>query len=276
MNLGFRTVIVGVVNVTPDSFSDGGRNFDPATAVERALQLEREGAGIVEVGGESTRPGSERVSAKEELKRIVPVLEGLAGRLSVPVSVDTYKSQVAEAAIELGASLINDVSALRFDVRIAEIVAAAGAALVLMHMRGEPSTMQRVEPSTDILAEIESDLSAAVALAETRGVARDQLVIDPGVGFGKTPEQNLSIINNLHRFEPLRLPLMIGTSRKAFIGKLTGAPEAERIFGTAATIALAIARGAHIARVHDVKQMVEVARVCDAILSESALGQPSC
>ena len=266
--LGTRTVVVGVLNVTPDSFSDGGQNFDSARAIDRALEMESEGADIIEAGGESTRPGSARISVDEELSRIVPVLRALAGRLRVPIAIDTYKSEVAAAAVALGASVINDVSALRFDPAVADVAAREHAVLVLMHMRGEPATMQKIEPSPDIFAEIESELMAAVRVAESRGVERNQIVLDPGIGFGKTLEQNLAIVNHLDRFESLGLPLMIGTSRKNFIGRLTGRPEGERLLGTAASVAAAILRGAHIIRVHDVKQMVEVARVSDAILKE--------
>jgi dihydropteroate synthase len=265
IRLGERTIVVGVLNVTPDSFSDGGSHFDLSRAVERAAEMEREGADVIEVGGESTRPGATPVPVEEELRRVVPVVESLAGRVGAPIAVDTYKSEVARAAISSGAAIINDVSALRFDPALANVVADSGAALVLMHMRGGPRTMQKMPPSEDIFAEIESDLKAAVELAESSGVNRDQMMIDPGIGFGKTLEQNLSIINNLQRFASLGLPVMIGTSRKSFIGRLTGRPEGERLFGTAASVAVAIMRGAHAIRVHDVKEMAEVARIADAI-----------
>jgi dihydropteroate synthase len=267
ISLGERTIVVGVLNVTPDSFSDGGLNFEPSRAVERALEMESEGADIIEVGGESTRPGSVRLPPRDELARVLPVLRGLAGRLRVPVAIDTYKGEVANAATAEGASIINDVSALRFDPGVADVARRERAALVLMHMRGEPETMQSLKPSADILAEIKSDLDVAIRLAEARGVSPHQLLIDPGIGFGKTLEQNLAIINHLDRFDAFDLPLMIGTSRKSFIGRLTGRVEGERLMGTAASVAAAIIRGAHIIRVHDVKQMVEVARVTDALLS---------
>ncbi len=267
IELGERTVVVGVLNVTPDSFSDGGLSFEPARAIDHALEMENEGADVIEIGGESTRPGASRLSADEELSRVLPVLSGLAGRLRAPIAVDTYKSEVAAAAISGGASIINDVSALRFDPDIADVVAREHSALALMHMRGEPATMQKIEPSLDILAEIESDLGTAIQLAESRGVKRNQIVIDPGIGFGKTLEQNLAIINHLERFRSFDMPVMIGTSRKSFIGRLTGRRERERVFGTAASVAAAIIRGAHIVRVHDVKEMIEVTRVTDALLS---------
>lgn len=265
--LGRRTAVVGVLNITPDSFSDGGVNFDAERAIANGLRMEGEGADIIEVGGESTRPGAAVVSDEEELSRVVPVVRGLARKLRVPISVDTYKSQVARVVIDEGASLLNDVSALRFDQLIADVAARARVPLVLMHMRGEPATMQKIAPSTDIFLEIERDIGAAVTEAERRGVARKQIIFDPGIGFGKTLDQNLAILNLLGRFESLCLPIMIGTSRKSFIGRLTGQPESDRIFGTAASVSSAILRGAHIVRVHDVKEMVEVARVTDAIIN---------
>jgi dihydropteroate synthase len=268
MSLGTRTVVVGVLNITPDSFSDGGQNFELTRAIDRALEMESEGADIIEVGGESTRPGSTRLSVDEELSRVLPVLSKLEGRVRVPIAIDTYKSEVAAAAVAHGASIINDVSALRFDPAVADVAARERAVLVLMHMRGEPATMQKIEPSADIFAEIESDLAAAIQVAESRGVERNQIVIDPGIGFGKTLEQNLAIINHLDRFESLGLPLMIGTSRKTFIGRLTGRPEGERLFGTAASVVVAILRGTHMVRVHDVKELVEVARITDSIAAD--------
>lgn len=266
LQFGERTRVVGVLNVTPDSFSDGGQNFEPERAVERALEMESEGADIVEVGGESTRPGSIRLSADEELARVVPVLDALGKRLRVPVSIDTYKSAVARVAFDLGASLVNDVSALRFDAALAAEAAHAKAALVLMHMRGEPATMQKVEPSGDIFEEITADFTVAIGEAEKRGVGREHIILDPGIGFGKTLEQNLAILNHLDRFAGFDLPLMVGTSRKSFIGRLTGRPESNRVSGTAASVAAAIIGGAHIVRVHDVSQMIEVAQITDAIL----------
>jgi len=267
IELGKRTAIVGVVNITPDSFSDGGRNFEPERAIDRALELESEGADILEVGGESTRPGATRLPVLEELDRVMPVLRGLAGRLSIPIAIDTYKSEVAAAAVEQGVAIINDVSALRFDPALADVAARTGAILVLMHMRGEPANMQKIEPSADIFAEIETDLAQAIRQAESRGVRHNQIIVDPGIGFGKTLEQNLAIINHLDRFESFGLPLMIGTSRKSFIGRLTDRPENDRVMGTAASVAVSIIRGAHVVRVHDVRQMIDVARVTDALLA---------
>jgi len=267
IELGKRTAIVGVLNITPDSFSDGGRNFEPERAIDRALELESEGAELLEVGGESTRPGATRLPVLEELERVMPVLRGLSGRLRIPMAIDTYKSEVAAAAVEQGVAIINDVSALRFDPALADVAARTGAILVLMHMRGEPANMQKIEPSADIFKEIDTDLAQAIRLAESRGVKRRQIIVDPGIGFGKTLEQNLAIINHLDRFESFGLPLMIGTSRKSFIGKLTGREAGDRLFGAAASVAAAIIRGAHIVRVHDVSQILDVVRVTDALLA---------
>ena len=267
LEVGLRTLVVGVLNITPDSFSDGGLYDQPGRAIEHGLQMQADGADIIEVGGESTRPGSVRVSAADELARIKPILSVLGKRLHIPIAVDTYKSEVARAAIDLGASLINDISALRFDPRIAEIAAQFRSALILMHMRGEPATMQQMSPSPDIFAEIDRDINLAVREAEACGVSRAQLIIDPGIGFGKTVEQNVAILNHLDRLASFDLPLMIGTSRKRFIGALTGRDEMERVFGTAASVAVAILRGAHLIRVHDVREIVDAVRVADAIVA---------
>jgi dihydropteroate synthase len=265
--LGERTIVAGVLNITPDSFSDGGQNFSLSKAVERALEMEAQGADIIEIGGESTRPGATPVPVEEELQRVLPVLQALQGRLSIPISVDTYKNEVARQALAYGASIINDISALRFDEAIADTITESGAGLILMHMRGEPSTMQKLAPSENIFAEICADMEIAVEKAVSRGVQRQQIIFDPGIGFGKTFEQNLAILNHLDRFVELDLPIMIGTSRKSFIGRITGRPANERIFGTAASVATAILRGAHMVRVHDVQEMVEVSRITDAIAS---------
>lgn len=265
--LGERTIVVGVLNITPDSFSDGGQNFSLTRAVERAIEMEEQGADIIEAGGESTRPGATPVAVEEELARLLPVLQALQGRLNIPISVDTYKNEVARQALGCGASLINDVSALRFDEAIADTVAQTGAGLILMHMRGEPSTMQQLPPSENIFAEICADMEKAMQKAASRGVQQQRIVFDPGIGFGKTFEENLAILNHLERFAKLNMPIMIGTSRKSFIGRITGRPADQRIFGTAASVATAILRGAHMVRVHDVQEMVEVTRLTDALVN---------
>jgi dihydropteroate synthase len=267
LELGRQTAVVGVLNLTPDSFSDGSEYSDFDAAIDRALEMEAEGADIVEIGAESTRPGASAVPADVELSRLLPVLERLAPRLRVPIAIDTYKSQVARVAIGLGAQVINDVSALRFDPELAEVAAATNAVLALMHMRGTPEIMQKMEPSPDILADIERDLADAVRRAGTAGVPANRIILDPGIGFGKTLEQNLEIINGLGRLSNLGYPLMLGTSRKGFIGKLTGQPANQRQFGTAATVAAAILNGAHLVRVHDVKEMIDVVRVADALVA---------
>src|SRR5262245_38540107 len=269
LELGRRTAIVGVLNVTPDSFSDGGLYHDAGAAIDRALEVEAQGADIIEIGGESTRPGARPLAADAELARIVPVIKGVAPRVRIPIAIDTYKSQVASIAIDLGAQMINDVSALRFDPKLAEVAAASGAALVLMHMRGNPETMQKLDPSPDTMAAIELDLTNAALQAAEAGISPDRIIVDPGIGFGKTLEQNLEIINNLDRLSLIGYPLMVGPSRKGFIGKLTGRPESEREFGTAAAVAAAVLKGAHLVRVHDIRRMADVARVADAIANSA-------
>jgi dihydropteroate synthase len=263
LDLGPRTLVMGVLNVTPDSFSDGGAFRELPAAIAHAWALAEAGADILDVGAESTRPGAASVPLQEELDRLLPVLEGLAG-YPLPISVDTRKPETARAALELGASLINDVGGLR-DGRMAAETARSGAAAVLVHMRGEPATMQRLPPSPDILAEIESWQEEAVARAESFGVSSAKLILDPGIGFGKTVEQNIAILRNLGRLAQSGFPLLVGTSRKSFIGKLVNRPGADRIWGTAATVAAAVLLGAHIVRVHDVREMRDVVRVADAV-----------
>ncbi len=266
--LGRRTLVMGVLNVTPDSFSDGGLWLDPARAVRHAREMERAGADIIDIGAESARPGSRGIPAEEELRRLLPVLRKLHGRLDAPISVDTSKAEVAEAALAAGAEIVNDITALRHDARLAQVAARHRAALVLMHMRGTPYDMQKIPPAKNIWREIETDLRRAVRRALRAGLRGAQLVVDPGIGFGKTVEQNLQIIRELRRLEKFRLPVLIGTSRKTFIGKVLGVERpAERQWGTAATVAAAILNGAHMVRVHDVAEMVAVVRMTDALLS---------
>ena len=272
---GERTLVMGVLNVTPDSFSDGGEFLDFDAAVARAEELIAEGADIIDVGGESTRPGSEPVTAEEELRRVLPVVERLAKDGRVAVSVDTTKSDVARAALDAGADIINDISALRFDFHVADECARAGAGLVLMHMRGTPATMQRIPPAADIFSDVIHGLRSGVAMAVRRGVSRQQIAIDPGIGFGKTAVQNVELIARLDRLaaEFPDLALLVGTSRKSFIGKLLDdAPVTGRLHGTMASVAAAILRGAHVVRVHDVRAAVETARVADAIRRASMPG----
>ncbi|HEY0379670.1 MAG TPA: dihydropteroate synthase [Pyrinomonadaceae bacterium] len=269
LGVGGRTLVMGVLNVTPDSFSDGGQFDSFERAVARAEEMLAEGADILDVGGESTRPGSAGiVSAEEELRRVVPVVERLSKKATVPISVDTTKAEVARAALGAGAEIVNDVSGLRFDPRLADEVAQSRAGLVLMHSRGEPETMHTLPPVPDIMAEVETSLNASIAEALRRGVGRDAIVVDPGIGFGKSQGQNVLLLARLHEFARLfaNFPVLVGTSRKSFIGRLlAGAPVTERLHGTMATVTAAVLAGAHIVRVHDVKAAVETVRVADAI-----------
>ncbi|HXQ71515.1 MAG TPA: dihydropteroate synthase [Pyrinomonadaceae bacterium] len=273
MPIGERTLIMGILNVTPDSFSDGGQFLSADQALVRAEEMIAEGADIIDIGGESTRPGGEPVSVEEEIGRVVPVIEALSTRVSTPISVDTTKSEVARAALDAGAAIVNDISALRFDFYVADAVARAGAGLVLMHSRGTPATMHRMPPVADIMNEVVSSLRASIHMAERRGVARESIVIDPGIGFGKTQEQNLELIARLDELIAAfpDYPLLIGTSRKSFIGRIladdsgTPAPPAERLHGTMATITAAVLKGAHIIRVHDVKAAAETIRISESL-----------
>ena len=270
--LGERTLIMGVLNVTPDSFFDGGVYLDAPSAIGRALELERAGADLIDIGGESTRPGADPVSADEELARVLPVLEGLRGKIRIPISLDTQKAAVAEAGIAQGVELINDVSALRFDPALAEVIRRRRVALILMHMRGTPSTMHKGPFASNVTRDVISGLKAAVGRAARAGLAKSQILIDPGIGFGKRYEQNYELLARLPEVAKLGYPLVVGTSRKVFIGwKLAGGgketpwPMEKREWGTAATVTAAILGGAHIIRVHDVEEMSQAARIADAI-----------
>ncbi len=267
LELGPRTLVMGILNVTPDSFSDGGRHAEPSAAAERAWQIAEEGADILDIGGESTRPGAGEIGAEEELRRVVPVLDRLAGKYPIPISIDTSTAEIARAARERGAALINDVSGLGNDPRIAAEAAASGAGLILMHMRGTPATMHTLPPSPDILREIEVWAEEAVARSRSHGVSSDKIILDPGIGFGKSSGQNMEILRNLSRLAAAGFPILVGTSRKSFIGAVLNQPEEGRIWGTGATVALSIAFGAHIVRVHDVAAMRDVARMADAIVN---------
>jgi dihydropteroate synthase len=245
--------LMGIVNVTPDSFSDGGRYLDPQSAIEHGLELEREGAAILDVGGESTRPGAAPVSAAEELRRVVPVLEALATQRSgAQLSIDTAKAPVAAAALDAGATFVNDVTALRHDPDMAELVARSGADCCLMHMLGEPRTMQRNPRYQDVVGEVKAFLEARMAFAVAEGIAEERIVLDPGIGFGKTIEHNLELLRRLDELVALGRPVSIGTSRKSFLGRLTGSEVGDRVAGTIATNVLAYERGARVFRVHDV------------------------
>ncbi len=261
-----RTYIMGILNVTPDSFSDGGLYFKKDKAIKRALQMVNEGADIIDIGGESTRPGADPISIEEELKRILPIIEVLAKKIDIPISIDTYKSEVAEKAIEAGASIVNDISGLRFDKKMPEIISKYKVPVVIMHIKGKPKDMQLNPIYKSLIKEILLYLRRGIKRAIKAGIPEDKIIIDPGIGFGKTFEHNLEIINKLKNFSSLRKPILIGPSRKAFIGKILGdaIPE-ERLEGTAAVVAISVMHGANIIRVHDVKEMVKVVKVADAI-----------
>jgi len=263
-----KTHVMGILNITPDSFTDGGLFFRRDSAIEHGLRMVEEGADIIDVGGESTRPGSEPVEYEEEVRRIIPVIDALAKRIKVPISIDTYKADVAKRALDAGASIINDISGLRFDPGMPKVAAECRVPIVLMHIKGTPKNMQ-VNPEYEaLIPEIVDYLRISIKLAIDSGVREEMIIVDPGIGFGKTFEHNLEILRNLHEFTLLEKPLLVGPSRKAFIGKILGnASSSERMEGTAAAVAISIMNGANIVRVHDVEEMGRVARVADAIKS---------
>jgi len=265
--LAKRTLVMGILNVTPDSFSDGGLYPEPEVAAARAVEMVNDGADIIDIGGESTRPGAADISAEEEIDRIAPVLERLRGRVDVPISVDTTKARVAAAALDLGASIVNDISGAAFDPDMPGLVAQRHCPVVIMHIKGTPRTMQQSPKYEDLMGEIKDYLSQRIAVLTAAGVDERLIIVDPGFGFGKTVDQNLEIIRRLPELLELGRPILIGTSRKSTIGKVLGdLPVEERMEGTAATVALSIANGASIVRVHDVKAMLRVCRMADAIV----------
>jgi dihydropteroate synthase len=255
---------MGIVNVTPDSFYDGGRYNLPEQAVARALELVEQGADILDVGAESTRPGAYPVSQEEELARLIPVVAELAQRVTVPISVDTRKASVAQAALNVGACIVNDVSALQWDQAMASVVARSGAAVVLMHMRGTPQTMQQAPQYGDVVKEVASFFHERIQAAEEAGISKTHIILDPGIGFGKLLEHNLELLNRLSDLTNMSCPVLVGLSRKAFIGQLLDRPAEHREWGTAAAVALAVDRGAAILRVHDVAMMADVVKVAAA------------
>ena len=273
--IGPRTLVMGILNVTPDSFSDGSQFSSLDQALAHAEAMIAEGADIIDVGGESTRPGAVPVTAEEEIARVVPVIEALANRTDIPISIDTTKALVARAALNAGASIVNDISALRFDFHIADEAAQAGAGLVLMHSRGTPVTMHKLPPVADIMKEVISSLGSSITMAERRGVKGEAIAIDPGIGFGKSQEQNLELIAKLDQLAAAfpDLPILIGTSRKSFIGRLLAnengepAPVEERLYGTLATNVAAVLHGANIVRTHEVKPVRDALRIMDAIVN---------
>jgi dihydropteroate synthase len=265
LKCGDRTLVMGVLNVTPDSFSDGGRFFDPEAAVEHGIRMAAEGADLIDVGGESTRPGAEPVSTEEEHDRVVPVIKRLAAELDLPISVDTRKPSVARAALEVGATVVNDISGAR-DPDMLATVREAGAGLVLMHMRGEPATMQEFTDYADVVAEVRDQLRGRLDAALATGIEQDRLVIDPGIGFAKTADQNLVLLRDVRALFDLGRPVLVGPSRKSFIGKVLDLEVDQRLEGTSAAVAWLVAQGVHLVRVHDVKEMTRVVRLVEAVM----------
>lgn len=266
LDLTEKTHLMGVLNVTPDSFSDGGLFFETKSALERAAQMARDGASIIDVGGESTRPGALPVTCDEELRRVIPVIEAIAAQINVPISIDTSKPSVAREAIKAGASMINNIMGSDLDSRMAKVAADFDVPMVLMHIKGEPSTMQKDPFYEDVVSEIISALGDSIRIAEACGVDPDKIIIDPGIGFGKTARHNLEIIKNLDRFKILGKPLLAGPSRKSFIGAVLGIDDPRgRLMGTAAAVAILVANGADMIRVHDVKEMGQVSALAEAI-----------
>ncbi len=266
LSVGDRTLVMGILNVTPDSFAGDGPLLDPEEAADAALRMEAEGADLIDVGGESTRPGAEPVTAAEEASRVLPVLEALRGRIRVPLSIDTYKAEVAARALALGAVIVNDISALRYDPELGSVVADAGAALALMHNRGRSRAMYEHARYASVVDEVERELGQALDAAVAAGVGFERLIIDPGLGFAKLPEHNFRMLAGLERLRDLDRPILVGPSRKSFLQEAVGSvPPAGRDFATAAAVTAAVLHGAHIVRVHAVEAMVQAVRVADAV-----------
>jgi dihydropteroate synthase len=265
LNLGNKTHIMGVLNVTPDSFSDGGLYIQRDKAIEQGIAMAHEGADIIDIGGESTRPYSETVPCDKEIARVIPVIEALSKDIKIPISIDTCKAKVAVEAMKAGASMINDISALRFDPEMASVVAEAGVPVILMHMQGTPGDMQKNPTYDNLIQEILDFLRDAIERAVKAGIRKDLIIIDPGIGFGKTFHHNLEIIKELKQFSSLERPILLGTSRKAFIGHILQNEPDERDTGTMATVSAGVLNGAHIVRVHDVKRTLETVKIIDAI-----------
>jgi len=267
IRLGERTLIMGVVNVTPDSFSDGGKYLDPDRAFARALQLEDQGADIIDIGGESTHPGAKRVSEQEELRRLTPVLKRLRNKLAIPVAIDTYKSAVADKALELGAEIINDPSGLTFDPQMVKIAVKHDSGLVVNHMRGTPETWAKLSPLPNVMAALRQDLEAAIRRAQLAGLDKQRIVLDPGIGFGKRGEQNYDILARLPELARIGWPILVGPSRKSFLAQKT---EQGKLMASVSAVTASILAGAHIVRVHDVEEMAPAVRVADSILEAGA------
>lgn len=268
-----RVHIMGVLNVTPDSFSDGGRFMNTETALARAMAMIEEGADVIDIGAESSRPGALAIAEEEERRRLIPIVRELCKRTTVPLSIDTTKATIAEEALDVGAALINDISAFRFDSRMASVVARGGAGAILMHMQGHPTTMQQTARYTYVVEEVRAFLEERLNAAQEAGIRKDRILLDPGIGFGKNCEHNITLLNHLEAFHTLGRPLVIGVSRKAFIGKILGRAVDERLMGTAGAIAIAVMKGARMVRVHDVAPIRDVVRMVETIMSSSSASE---
>jgi len=271
LDLTSRTHIMGILNITPDSFSDGGKFLQPGQAIEHGLRMVEEGVDIIDIGAESTRPGAEPVSVEEELRRLLPVLEGLLKRVDIPISIDTYKASVAETVLKTGASMINDISGLRFDNRMKDVVAKYQVPIIIMHIKGEPRNMQQNPYYDDLIGEIYEYLAASIHLAVKTGIARNNIIIDPGIGFGKRLQDNFEILKRLSEFQGLGCPILIGPSRKSFIGKVLDLSPDQRLEGTLAAVTIGIQNGAHIVRVHDVKQVSRACHIIDLLVGKTSI-----
>jgi dihydropteroate synthase len=269
LDLSSRTHLMGVLNVTPDSFSDGDKFFKLEDAVEQGIKMAEEGADIIDVGGESTRPGSDPVTLNEELSRVIPVIRALSEEIHVLLSIDTYKAEVAKQALDAGAQMINDISALRFDPKMRKIAKEYDVPIVLMHIKGTPKNMQKDPWYEDVIGEITKYLNQSIKMAQDSGMDKEKIIIDPGIGFGKRLEDNLNILKNLKKFSILRCPILVGCSRKSFIGKILDLPVEERLEGSLAALAVVLMNGANMVRVHDVKESRRIARMVDAIIRVS-------
>ena len=271
LDLSSRTHIMGILNVTPDSFSDGGKFYQSEQAIEHGIQMAEDGADIIDIGAESTRPGAKPVAAEEELRRIIPIVEGLIKHVNVPISIDSYKSSVAETALKAGAQMINDISGLRFDPQLRYVIAKYQVPVVMMHIKGEPRNMQQNPYYEDLIGEIHRYLTESIRIAEKAGIKREQIIVDPGIGFGKRLMDNYEILRRLEEFQKLGCPILIGPSRKSFIGKVLDVPPDQRLEGTIAAVAIGVQHSAHIVRVHDVKEISRACRIIDLLVGKTSV-----
>ncbi len=270
LSLAERVHVMGILNVTPDSFSDGGRYVDADAACAHAMAMIEQGADLLDIGAESSKPGAVAIDEEEERRRLLPIVRELCRRTTIPLSIDTTKAAIAEEALDAGAALINDISALRFDPRMASVVARSGAGVILMHMQGTPATMQRTASYTYVVEDVRAFLAARLEVAQQAGIPRDRILLDPGIGFGKNCEHNVTLLNHLDAFQTLGRPIVVGVSRKAFLGKILGRTIDERLMGTAGAVAVAIMKGARVVRVHDVAPIRDVVKIVEAIMSSSS------